>query len=146
MKVDIGCGGTMKRAAKGFDVYTDVIHPSKADVPGQYIQCPMEKMPFKDKEFIYARCHHVIEHTEDPGKACKELVRIAEEGIISFPPMQAEIMFGRKDHNWFVVVDRGRLLFIKKRHASYGIPRGDTGCELNVDFQWKGSFEWQVVQ
>jgi hypothetical protein len=133
MKVDVGCGGTMKRAAKGFDVYTDVIHPSKADVPGQYIQCPMEKMPFKDKEFIYARCHHVVEHTEDPDKACKELVRIAEEGIISFPPMQAEIMFGRKD-------------LIKKRHDSYGIPRRDTGCELNVDFQWKGSFEWQVVQ
>jgi hypothetical protein len=136
----------MRRAAKGFDVYTDVIDPSKADVPGQYIQCPMEKMPFKDKEFAYARCHHVLEHTNDPDKACSELVRIAASGLISFPTPQAEIMFGRSDHNWFVFVDRGRLLIVKKRYASYGVPRRDTGCELNANFEWRWTFDWQVVE
>jgi ubiquinone/menaquinone biosynthesis C-methylase UbiE len=105
----------------------------------------MEAMPFKDKEFDYARCHHVIEHTQDPDKACRELIRIAKEGILSFPPPQAEMMFGRKDHHWFVFVDRGRLLFVKKRHSSYGVARKVTGCELNVDFRWKDSFQWQVV-
>jgi len=106
----------------------------------------MENMPFADKEFDYARCHHGIEHCTDPDAACSELVRIAKEGIISFPPMHAEIMFGRREHNWFVIVDRGRLLFIKKRHPSYAIPRRVTRCELNVNFKWTGSFEWQVVE
>lgn len=144
-KIDVGCGATLRRAAPGFDVYTDIVE-CELDLPGKYVRCAMEQMPFRDNEFDYARCHHVIEHTEDPGKACSELMRIARAGIISFPPMQAEIMFGRTDHNWFVVVDRGRLLFIKKRHASYGIPRRVTGCELNVDFKWEGSFKWQVVE
>ena len=102
-------------------------------------------MPFKDKEFDYARCHHVIEHTEDPAKACSELVRIARGGILSFPPPQAELMFGRKEHRWFVFVDKGRLLFVAKRHPSYGIERRKTGCTINVDFEWKDSFKWTVV-
>ena len=144
-RIDIGCGATLRRAAPDYDIYTDIV-PCGIELPGTYCRCAMEKMPFLNDEFDYARCHHVIEHTEDPGKACAELVRIARAGIISFPPMQAEIMFGRSDHKWFVVVDRGRLLFIKKRHESHGIPRRDTGCELNVDFSWTESFEWQVVE
>jgi SAM-dependent methyltransferase len=106
----------------------------------------MENMPFKDKEFDYARCHHVIEHTNDPGLACSELIRIAEGGILSFPTPQAELMFGRRDHNWFVFVDRGRLLFVRKRNPSLGIEHRLTGCELNVDFKWEGSFKFQVVE
>lgn len=143
-QVDLGCGGTIKRAKPGFDVYTDIVEPQEG-MPGKYVKCAMEAMPFGHKEFDYARCHHVIEHTTDPDAACHELTRIAKAGIISFPPMQAEIMFGRRDHNFFVVVDRGRLLFIRKRHESYGIPRGITRCELNVNFEWEGSFEWQTV-
>jgi ubiquinone/menaquinone biosynthesis C-methylase UbiE len=107
----------------------------------------MEDMScFKDKEFDYVRSHHVIEHTNDPDKACSELVRIGKRGIISFPTAQAEIQFGRRDHNWFVFVDRGRLLFIRKRNPSYGVPRHVTGCGLNVNFEWEGSFKWQVVE
>lgn len=144
MKIDIGCGGTIKRCADGYDVYTDCVIP-REPMPGKFVYCRMENMPFKDKEFDYARCHHVIEHTQDPDMACKELVRIAKAGILSFPPPQAEMMFGRKDHNWFVFIDKGRLLFVKKRHPSYGVPRKETGCELNVDFEWKDKFEWIVV-
>lgn len=143
MKIDIGSNGG-KRAAQGYDIYTDIIIPS-APLPGKFVLCSMEDMPFNDKEFDYARCHHVIEHTQDPDRACSELVRIAKAGILSFPPPQAEMMFGRKEHNWFVYVDRGRLLFVKKRHPSYGVPRKRTGCELNVDFHWKDSFKWIVV-
>ena len=145
MRIDIGSGGTLKRAAEGFDVYTDV-NPAKEELPGRFVQTPAEDMSmFGDKEFAYARCHHVIEHVNDPDLACAEIIRIAERGTISFPPMQAEVMFGRRDHNWFVTIDRGRLLFIRKRHASYGIPRAVTKCELNVDFNWEDSFEWQTV-
>ncbi len=143
MKIDIGSGDG-KRPAKGYDVYTDVFLP-RTPMPGKFVLCPMEKMPFKDKEFDYARCHHVIEHTEDPDKACSELVRIAKGGILSFPPAQAEIMFGRKEHRWFVFLDKGCLLFIAKRHPSYAVPRKQTGCELNVDYHWEDNFEWQVV-
>ena len=142
-RIDIGSGGG-NRPADGFDCYTDINMPKEP--PMFFVQCPMEDMPFGDKEFDFARCHHVIEHTNDPNRACSELIRIARAGVISFPPPQAEIMFGRRDHNWFVFVDRKRLLFVKKRHASYGVPRSVTRCELNVSFEWEGSFEYQVVE
>lgn len=145
-RIDIGCGSGPKRPARGFDMYCDVIAPRPGVIlPDPYVQCPMEAMPFKDKEFDFARCHHVIEHTQDPDRACSELIRIARAGVLSFPPPQAEMMFGRRDHNWFVFVDRGRLLFVKKRYACYGVPRAVTRCELNVDFPWEGDFQWQVV-
>lgn len=143
MKIDIG-SGQGRRPAAGYDVYTDIFVPTQP-MPGKFVRCPMEDMPFGNKEFDYARCHHVIEHTQDPDKACSELIRIAKEGILSFPTPQAELMFGRKDHNWFVFVDKGRLLFVKKRHPSYGIERAKSGCELNVDFEWKDNFQWQVL-
>lgn len=144
-KIDVGCGSGPKRPAPGYDMYCDIHEPQLVTVR-PYVQCPMEAMPFKDKEFEYARCHHVIEHTQDPDRACSELIRIARSGLLSFPPPQAEILFGRRDHNWFVFVDKGRLLFVRKRHPSYGVPRAVTGCQLNVDFRWEGSFRWQVVE
>jgi len=142
-RIDVGSGGG-RRPAPGYDMYTDINMP--AEPPSPFVQCPMEMMPFKDKEFDYARCHHVIEHTNDPGLACSELIRIAKAGILSFPTPQAELMFGRKDHNWFVFVDRGRLLFVRKRNPSLGIERRLTGCELNVDFKWENDFKWQMVE
>ncbi len=146
MKIDVGCGGTLKRRASGYDVYTDIA-PCADDFDGLFVQTPIEEMAmFKDKEFDYARAHHCIEHCIDPNLGCRELCRIAHAGIISFPPMQAEIMFGRADHKWFVCVDRGRLLFIEKRHASYGIPRHQSACELNVNFEWEGEFQWLVLR
>ena len=145
--LDAGSGIGPKRPAKGFSAYCDIIVPKNGDiVPENYHVAPLENMScFGDKQFNYVRCYHAIEHCLDPDKACSELIRVGKGGLISFPPMQAEIMFGRKEHNWFVAVDRGRLLFIKKRHPSYGVPRRATGCQLNVNYPWTGSFKWQVV-
>ena len=151
MRIDIGSGGG-KRPAKGYNVYTDIFMPDRPPL-GRFVVCPMEDMScFKDKEFDYARCHHVIEHVNDPEKACNELMRIAKAGIIAFPTAQAEIMFGRPDHNWFVFAEvrrkrlPRRLLFIKKRHPSYGVLREVTWCETGFDFEWEDSFEWQIIE
>ena len=141
-KIDVGCGGG-RRPAAGYDMYCDKFMPK--DPPKPFVKCPMEDMPFGDKEFDWARCWHVIEHTTDPAKACDELMRIAEAGVIAFPPPQAEMLFGRREHNFYVFPDRGRLLFVPKWHRSLGIPRAVTRCELNVTFEWEGSFQYQVV-
>ena len=96
-RVDLGSGGG-KRPAPGYDVYTDVNMPKAP--PPNFVQCPLEAMPmFKDKEFDYARCRHVIEHCVDPDKACSEIIRIAKAGVISFPSPQAEMMHGLAEHN-----------------------------------------------
>lgn len=145
-RIDVGCGAGPKRPAPGYDAYCDIHEPKLVTVQ-PYFQCPMENMScFKDKEFDYSRCWHVLEHTNDANKACSELIRISKRGIIGFPTAQAEQLFGRKDHNFFVYVDRGRLLFVRKRYPCYGIPRAVTRCELGVTFEWEGGFDWQVVE
>ena len=146
--LDAGSGIGPKRPAEGFSAHCDVIIPKNGDiVPENYHVAPLENMScFKDKQFDFVRTHHSLEHCIDPDKACKEIIRIGKAGIISVPPIHACLMFGRADHLWFVVPDRGKLIIIRKRYPSYGIPRVKTGASLNVDFVWKDSFEWVVVE
>jgi hypothetical protein len=125
-------------------MYCDVHMPK--DPPHPFVKCPMENMPFGDKEFDYARCWHVIEHTQDPDMACKELIRIAKAGILAFPPPQAEACYGRKEHRWHVYIDRHRLVFIPKFYESLGFPRRIAGGALNATFEWEDSFEWLTLR
>lgn len=146
--LDLGCGTGEKRPTPGFSAYVDVIPVREGVVyPEPYYCTPMEDLScFADKEFDYVKAHHSIEHCDDPDKACSEILRVGKAGCISFPPPQAEMMFGRRDHNWYIFIDHGRLLFVQKFHASLGIPRRVTGSELNVNFEWTDSFDWQVVR
>lgn len=139
MKIDIGCG---ERPRLGYDVYTDIYTPN-VKVNGKFVICNMESMPFNDKEFDYARCHHVIEHTDDPDKACRELIRIAKAGVLYFPTPQAEMLFGKGEHNWFVFQDQLGLIFVAKRLPSYGI---EMMCTKGAVFNWINNFVWVVIR
>lgn len=161
-RIDIGCG---HKPTKDYDVYVDVYMSKEVQanevVKSKFIMTPAEDLSmFKDKEFDYAKCHHVIEHVNDPAKACAEMVRVAKRGTLWFPSTPIELLCGRKDHNWMVfqITDRGhnipnRLLFIKKRFNSYyGHSRSTLpeGVKQHIaleqtPFNWEGSFEWTVV-
>jgi len=137
-RIDIGCG---EKPQVCFDVYTDIYQP-KVEVPGKFVLCSVESMPFQDDEFSYSRCHHVIEHTSNPDRACRELIRISKAGTLWFPTPQAELLFGRADHRWFVFVERGKLLFVAKRFASYKIK---CACLKSIEFLWEKRFSWEIV-
>jgi len=158
-QIDIGCGPCPK---KGYDAYIDIyMHPKVRDDP--YVAnrftktCAEDLSMFEDKEFDYAWCHHVIEHVQDPAKACAEMVRIAKAGILYFPSVEIDMLCGRKDHNWLVFPDykKNHLLFIKKRHESYygqggkkRIPNKEAHrwiAQQQKPFEWKDSFTWTVV-
>jgi len=162
-KIDIGCGG--RKLHEGYDVYTDIYKSdavkNNPEVNKRFVLASMEDMSmFKDKEFDFARCHHVIEHVNDPDKACSELIRIAKSGVLYFPTVQADILIGRADHNWLIFpIDvkgekQKHLLFIRKRFKSYYPPhkkalppeiRPMISLQAPI-FRWKGSFKWTVVQ
>ena len=145
--LDCGSGIGSKRPAADFSAYCDVIVPREGDiVPSGYQIAPLEDLScFSDKMFDFVRCHHSMEHCMDPRKACEEIIRVGKSGLISYPPMWSCMLFGRADHRWFMTEDHGRLLFIRKRHQSYGVPRHRVGTELNRNFSWTGSFEYVVV-
>ena len=159
MKIDIGCG---PRPHAGYDAYTDVYLPKNIaqnpELLSKFTKTGLEDMSmFKDKQFDYAYGHHMIEHIEDPNKACAELVRIAKAGILYFPSVEIDILIGRNDHNWLIFPDykKNHLLFIKKRFKSYFgqasksaiVPKEAQQwvAQQAKPFEWKGEFTWTVV-
>ena len=155
-RIDCGSG---KRPPLDYDVYTDVYMSkqvqNRPEVMKRFVKTPLEDMSmFKDKQFDYARCHHVIEHVNDPEKACNELMRIAKEGELRFPTTQVELMCGRYDHKWcvFQIAD-DHLLFISRYftppyRGRKGIPNGK-GRFLKLEqkpFKWKDKFKVTVIK
>lgn len=156
MKIDIGAG---PRNRKGFDVYTDIYLPDEVknnpEALKKFVLTPFEDMHmFKDKEFDYAFSHHVIEHVNDPDKACSELIRIAKEGVLYFPTWEWELCFGRQGHNWMVKEDYpNHLLFLKNKKEPYfnklhRFPKEKRRFIRSESpaFKWKDSFTWTVLE
>ena len=70
-------------------------------------------LPFRDKVFDFVYSAHVLEHVEDPIRACREVMRVGKKGYLETPNFmkdvlscQAEIMH----HRWHTVA-RGNTLF-----------------------------------
>jgi glycosyltransferase involved in cell wall biosynthesis/ADP-heptose:LPS heptosyltransferase/predicted O-methyltransferase YrrM/ubiquinone/menaquinone biosynthesis C-methylase UbiE len=77
-------------------------------------QCNVEKMPFAGKEFDFVYCSHVLEHTEKPEQACRELMRIAKRGYIETPSKGKDIFFDSariSHHRWSVDLFDRHLVF-----------------------------------
>lgn len=88
---------------------------TKDDRP--FTVCNVEDTPFKDKEFDFVYCAHVLEHTNDPAKACDELMRIAKRGYIETPTRTSDIMLNfiyiENHHKWHLVKTDMALFFFE---------------------------------
>ena len=137
---DIGCGATPDKNAKyAFDLsIAPIFHRGSGlaiDVKEiekngtKFIEAPCENLPVKDKFFDVSITKHMIEHVDDPIKACKEIMRVSKEGIIICPSMFAEYIFTRPYHKWFVTYRGNTLIFIEKTN-DFGLPFGQ--CPQNV--------------
>ena len=85
---------------------------------------PDKKLPFKDKEFDYVVCAHVIEHVNDPIFFKKEIERIGKSGYIELPTrLNDNMVFGLDEeifgHKWWFEFDddNKKLVFSKKINA-----------------------------
>ncbi|MFL5812870.1 MAG: methyltransferase domain-containing protein [Bdellovibrionia bacterium] len=73
------------------------------------------RFPFKDKEFDYVVCSHVIEHVPDPVSFCSELFRIAGKGYIEYPLATYEYLYNYDVHLHLLKRQKdGRLAFLPK--------------------------------
>lgn len=142
--VDLGCGCQPHPAA------TAVVEPHLAPVSRargslnpeiltargiRVVQQPMDSdLPFRDKEFDFAICSHAIEHVEDPGKACSEMIRIAKAGLITAPFLFADLLFGRIYHRW-LLVDRGGVLYFFRKRSEEDRPFGAWPNPFDVALQ-----------
>ncbi len=71
-------------------------------------------MPFKDKEFDYVICSHVLEHVDDVGAFVNELMRVAGKGYIEFPTVCYEYLYDFAEHKNYVGYRHGEIVWMKK--------------------------------
>lgn len=113
----------------------------------QYVECRVEQMPFVDKEFDFVYCNHVLEHTDDPIAACRELIRVAKRGYIEVPCYWAEYVFSDTVHYWMIDWVDGSLVFRSKPYRQ--ATREDTPFKGVVHKYWAENRQdflqdWQV--
>lgn len=150
--VDLGCGPNPHPAATAVvEPYLEPVSRFSGSVaPATFaargvrlVQQPMDSdLPFGDKEFDFAICSHAIEHVEDPGKACAEMIRIAKAGLIAAPSLFADLLFGRPYHRW-LVVDRGGVLYFFRKRPEEDRPFGPEPNPFDVALNRR---EWPGVQ
>lgn len=76
-------------------------------------QANIEQLPFKDKEFNFVYCSHVLEHVNTPSKACREIMRVGKRGYIETPTRTSDIMFNYIYlHKWHISLVGNTLIFI----------------------------------
>lgn len=122
------------------------------------------RFPFKDKEFDYIICSHVIEHipVEELGFFISELERVGKGGYIEFPNIFYELVNYEPVHIWFMNY-RDKMLFLDKSCFQSNMVHKTIRAMFygNDDymrrifkrhkeffffgFEWKGKIDYEIV-
>jgi hypothetical protein len=81
----------------------------------QIIYYDGHKFPFKDNEFDYAICSHVLEHVNDVEFFLSELQRVAVKGYLEFPTVYYDYLFNFDVHKNFLFWDGAVIHWGKKK-------------------------------
>lgn len=57
-----------------------------------------KEFPFKDKQFDYVICSHVLEHVDDVESFLQEIQRVATKGYLEFPTIYYDYLFNFNVH------------------------------------------------
>ncbi len=89
--------------------------------------CNIENLPYKEKEFDFIYCSHILEHVTSPSKACEEIMRVGRRGYIETPTRMSDIMMNftklPEHHRWYINFLGNTLIF----HKWTDRERRDTG-------------------
>lgn len=93
--------------------------------------CSRKKLPFKDNQFDFVICSHILEDIRDPLKLCSEIMRIGKAGYIEVPAMRIELSknimgknyVGYYHHRWITQIKKGKIIFRFKPHFIHGDKR-----------------------
>lgn len=72
-------------------------------------------LPFRDKCFDFIYCSHILEHADDPVKACAEIMRVGKRGYIETPTIGKDALFAWAEnmHKWHVIAIGRNLCFFE---------------------------------
>jgi predicted SAM-dependent methyltransferase len=88
-------------------------------IPGDIFDLNSGRMPYRDKQFSYVYCSHVLEHLDDPLAAAKEIQRIGNRGYIECPTVMMDHFFqhGATHPKWQVTRAGNTFVFAARRRA-----------------------------
>jgi SAM-dependent methyltransferase len=76
--------------------------------------------PFRDKEFDYVICSHVLEHVDDLAYFLGEVFRVSNKGYFEYPLVYYDYLYNFDVHVNFIKYQAGTMKFIKKNDTSLG--------------------------
>ncbi|MDB5007614.1 MAG: hypothetical protein JWP45_2007 [Mucilaginibacter sp.] len=128
----------------------------------QFLQADGEHLPFKDKEFDYVICRHVLEHVDDPIQFVKEQARVAKMGYMETPSLLGEYLAPKQSHRWLIQDIDNKLVLYDKEVINfkpwmdfgevflYYLPKISIGFKilerthaniLTVNYEWQDEIE-----
>lgn len=120
MIADIGSGNNpMQQADVIVDKYPhdDTHRRGKLKIPkgARFVKGDVTNLcMFRDREFDFVNCTHVIEHLDEPWLAMTELMRIGKSGYIEYPSFIAErLLFGSSNHKWAIITFWNNFYFYR---------------------------------
>jgi SAM-dependent methyltransferase len=92
--LNVCCGKT-----DGGGINVDIVR--HADVPNFLLVNDIYNLPFRDGEFQYTLCSHVMEHVDDPEAFFAELQRVSRHVVLLLPPVwDLGAAFNLFEHKW----------------------------------------------
>ena len=85
----------------------------------RFLQADGEDLPFKDKEFDYVICRHVLEHVDDPIKFVNEQARVASMGYMETPSLLGEYIAPKESHRWLIQDIDGKIVLYDKKQLNF---------------------------
>ncbi|TSC95588.1 MAG: type 11 SAM-dependent methyltransferase [Parcubacteria group bacterium Athens1014_10] len=114
--LDIGSGnGPFPRADVLCDKYIeDTQRVDKLVIDRPFVIGDINALPFLDNSFDFIFCSHILEHTDNPEIAIKELMRVGKRGYIEAPTEFQEKMQSTFSHKWLIKKEGEALIFWEK--------------------------------
>lgn len=128
----------------------------------QFDICSRQPWPFKDKQFDFVICSHVLEDLRDPIWVCSELCRVAKAGYVEFPSRMWEStrgwehdnIAGLSHHRWLCEIEANHIKFTPKYHMIHAsiehtLPwwfnNKMTEIQKNAFLFWKNKFSCEEI-
>ena len=147
--IEIGCGDhPHKRANIVVDKFPDDNTHRKGDLKilkhQTFIEADGQNLPFKNNEFDYAICTHVLEHVSDPTAFLKEQCRVAKRGYIETPSVTGEFLVPKASHKWLLLDIDDKIIMYDKELIGFKSPL-DLG-DIFLEYLPKFSIGYKILQ
>ncbi|RWY48160.1 class I SAM-dependent methyltransferase [Mucilaginibacter gilvus] len=126
------------------------------------IEADGHALPFKEKEFDYVICSHVLEHVDDPAKFLAEQFRVAPRGYLETPSIIGEYLMPKESHKWVLQEIDNKIVMYEKDKINFHtspdlgyiflnyLPKNSIGFKImdithanltRVNYEWENEIE-----